>query len=304
MSWEDVKAMPMKMVQDKMDIYGRGGSIARHEGGKDAVAVAAIFMGFGAGKKAKDIVKEVGDELGEEVLDLFKKLPKQLKKKLEKFDADQLKKIANDLGDDKLMKNMIDNPNLVDAWKRLDDHLGDAGELVRKNPDALKQVDDAIKEGLDATNAIEDAAQTLGKTKPTWDEIKALFKRGNDFNRKARTKYTFNEIVLEGVGGKEGKRLDSYVPGKEIISRKATALSEIQPNTFRNYLNELITKYPVGSKLNSSKLPKGTTLQGDYFLEIPTSNKSFFESSTEFQKVLSDFNTAKGVDIKIKYLAE
>ncbi|MBK6264775.1 hypothetical protein JKA74_06985 [Marivirga sp. S37H4] len=55
---------------------------------------------------------------------------------------------------------------LVDSWKRIDNHLGEAGELVRKNSDALKQVDEAIKEGLDATDAIEDAAQTLGKTPP------------------------------------------------------------------------------------------------------------------------------------------
>jgi len=108
---------------------------------------------------------------------------------------------------------------------------------------------------------------------------------------------------------KAGKRLDTYLPpinGKrgQIISRKATTLSEIQPNTFKNYLNELITKYPKGAELNSSKFPKGTKLDGEYFLEIPTSNKSFFDSSTEFQKVLSDFNKAKGVNINIKYLAE
>lgn len=109
---------------------------------------------------------------------------------------------------------------------------------------------------------------------------------------------------MEGIGGKAGKRLDSYIPGKEIISRKATTLSNIQSNTFKNYLNELITKYPVGSVLNSRSLPKGTKLSGDYFLEIPLSNKVFFESSAEFQKVLSDFNTLKKVDIKIKYLAE
>ena len=69
-------------------------------------------------------------------------------------------------------------------------------------------------------------------------------------------------------------------------------------------MNELITKYPKGAELNSRKFPAGTTLDGDYFLEIQTSNKSFFESSAEFQKVLSDFNVAKGVDVKIKYLAE
>ncbi|MFT6963887.1 MAG: hypothetical protein ACJAWV_003625 [Flammeovirgaceae bacterium] len=231
-----------------------------------------------------------------------------------KLNKVQLQKLNDDLADNKALKDAMDgvngNPALVDSWKKLDG-LGEAGELVRKNPEALKKVDDAIKEGLDATDAIKDAAQTLGKPKPTWDEIKVLFKRGNDYNAKARIKYGANrsEVVLKGVDGKAGKRLDTYIPpsnGKagEIISRKATTLSEIQSNTFKNYLTELITKYPKGAKLNSSKFPPGTKLDGDYFLEIPTSNKSFFESNTEFQKILSDFNSSKSVDIKIKYLNE
>ncbi len=176
------------------------------------------------------------------------------------------------------------------------------------------EVDDAIRKNVDAladSDAALDAIQATGKTKPTWPEIQALFKRGNDFNKKGRFKYgnNFVEVVLKGIDGKAGKQLDTYIPpsnGKsgEIISRKATTLSEIQPNTFKNYLNELITKYPKGAELNSSKFPSGTTLDGDYFLEIPTSNRSFFESSAEFQQVLSDFNTSKGVDIKIKYLDE
>ena len=90
----------------------------------------------------------------------------------------------------------------------------------------------------------------------------------------------------------------------KIISRKATTLSEIQPNTFKNYLNELITKYPKGAELNSSKFPPGTILDGDYKLEIPESNRLFFESSEVFQNVLSNFNTTKGVNIEIIYLVE
>jgi hypothetical protein len=81
----------------------------------------------------------------------------------------------------------------------------------------------------------------------------------------------------------------------------------IQPNTFKNYLNELITKYPKGSPINAPKFGDefvGAVLDGEYFLEIPLSNKAFFESSTEFQKVLSDFNLSKEVNINIRYLAE
>ncbi|AUS06890.1 hypothetical protein [Pseudotamlana carrageenivorans] len=137
------------------------------------------------------------------------------------------------------------------------------------------------------------------RRKLTWEEVKVLFKRGNDFNKKARTVYTYNEIVLE-----TGKRLDSYIPGLEIISRKATTLADIKPETFKSYLQELINKYPKGSVINSTKLPKGTKLSGDYFLEIPLSNKSFFENSATFQQLLTQFNVDNNVLIRIKYLAE
>ncbi len=219
--------------------------------------------------------------------------------KLPQAQADELVDFLNNNQAAKdAFRNAADPEGMVDAWRFLEDAGVD--DPIRKNVDALTDPD-----------AVIDAVEASGKSKPTWSEIQALFKRGNDYNAKARIKYGANrsEIVLKGVDGKAGKRLDTYIPpssGKtgEIISRKATTLSEIQPNTFRNYLNELITKYPKGAELNSSKFPSGTKLDGDYFLEIPTSNKSFFESSTEFQKVLSDFNTSKGVDIKIKYLAE
>ena len=54
--------------------------------------------------------------------------------------------------------------------------------------------------------------------------MKALFKRGNDFNKKGKLKYTddYVEIVLKGVDGKAGKRLDTYIPpsnGKPPMAR-------------------------------------------------------------------------------------
>ena len=175
---------------------------------------------------------------------------------------------------------------------------------------ALKEVeiDNFVVESYSST--VADAAKKKGR-KLSWEEVQPFLKRGNDFNAKGRAKYTddFVEVVLKGVNGKKGKRLDTYIPpangnpGK-IISRKATTLSKIQPDTFKSYLNELITKYPNGAELNSSKFPAGTKLDGDYKLEIPESNRAFFESSAEFKKVLSDFNTNKIVNIEIIYLVE
>jgi hypothetical protein len=272
------------MFKEKAAKYTQGGDVASHEGGYDAVQIASMFWG-GALTKGKKATDKAGN-----IMEVLQKLSQDVKDKMVTLTTKQRDEILRDLGSSpELLQKMT--ADMVDSWKYLDDVGVDAS--IRKNVDALTDLD-----------AVEEAIQVTQKAKPTWAEIQVFFKRGNDFNKKALSKYTYNEIVLEGIGEKAGKRLDSYIPGKEIISRKATTLSNIQPTTFNGYLDELITKYPVGSVLNSSKLPKGTKLSGDYFLEIPLSNKSFFESSVEFQKVLSDFNTLKKVDIKIKYLAE
>uniref|UniRef100_UPI0028A80054 hypothetical protein n=1 Tax=Chishuiella sp. TaxID=1969467 RepID=UPI0028A80054 len=205
-----------------------------------------------------------------------------------------LKKVVDKVDDgvEKVGKEIISEVD--DALvKQIDGADGVAKRELKKAKETGLIDTDVIESGV---NELNDIATKKGN-KLSWEEIQKFFKRGNDFNRKALTKYDFNEIVLEN-----GKRLDSYIPGKEIISRKATTLSNIKPETFNNYLQELITKYKKGTKINSSKT--SGVLEGDYFLEIPTSNKSFFESSSEFQKVLNDFNKNKSVNIKIKYLDE
>ncbi|AUS05349.1 hypothetical protein [Pseudotamlana carrageenivorans] len=166
-------------------------------------------------------------------------------------------------------------------------------------------LDDAIERGDFLPEIVEDSVEeiavaTAKKGSPlSWDEVKALFKRGNDFNKKAATKYRYNEIHLGN-----GKRLDSYIPGKEIVSRKATDLKNIKASTFENYLKELTTKYKKGITIRSNKYKSGSgaidgqTLSGDYFLEIPASNKAFYEASTTFK------NLANQYGVKIKYLVE
>ena len=100
-------------------------------------------------------------------------------------------------------------------------------------------------------------------------------KRGNDFDRNRSKHYPFNEVAL-----KTGKRLDSYDPDSgQIVSRKATDFDTIEESTFQAYLDEFEAKYSRGTETNSTKyaeedLPKGTTLQGDYILEVPDSNLS------------------------------
>jgi len=125
--------------------------------------------------------------------------------------------------------------------------------------------------------------------------------RGNEFNKKAWKEnwYRYNEVTLEN-----GKRLDSYTPpmngveGK-IVSRKATNLEEIGLSTFENYLKEMKSKYSSGTTIRSNKYSQldGKKLEGNLYLEIPESNKSFNQIE-DYKKI------AKKYDIEIIFLKE
>lgn len=75
-------------------------------------------------------------------------------------------------------------------------------------------------------------------------------------------------------------------------------------STFEKYLKELTTKYKKGKIVRSDKYKDGPRaidgepLSGEYFLEIPTSNKSYYEASTELQELASQYG------VTIKYLDE
>jgi len=114
---------------------------------------------------------------------------------------------------------------------------------------------------------------------------------------KARAKfYPYNEVYLEApkkaINLPEGApikhqyvRLDSYVPNKEIVSRKYTQLSEVSEETAIRYLKELSDKYAPGTKIadvpsnisgaNASifKVNNGKVLDGQMILEVPVQKK-------------------------------
>jgi len=144
-------------------------------------------------------------------------------------------------------------------------------------------IDDLIRSGnfidtdiIEVSEKIADVS-TKKRRRLTWEEVKALFKRGNDFNKKAvRNRwYKYDEVHLAN-----GKRLDSYddVAG-EIISRKATDLENIKFETFERYLKEMHQKYPAGTEIRSLKYSelRGQFLIGQQILEIPSSNQNFFD---------------------------
>lgn len=113
-----------------------------------------------------------------------------------------------------------------------------------------------------------------GKTgPPQW--LRDRWKKGDQFNRDNWHRYPANEITLEN-----GKRLDSYRPGKEIVSRKLTQISKIQKGTFKNYMHEITQKYSRGTKIPDTAKARrefpnliGKPLRGEYYLEVPVQSK-------------------------------
>jgi filamentous hemagglutinin len=127
--------------------------------------------------------------------------------------------------------------------------------------------------GTVATNSVaaaDEAAAGAVSSKPQWlQNIEA----GNEFNRIQAPNYPYNEVYVNKPSGDGYFRLDSYNPtAGEIVSRKFTQFSDIQESTAIGYINEISAKYPVGATVAdvpSSGTLAGTTLQGQYVLEVP-----------------------------------
>ncbi|MGW3120963.1 hypothetical protein ACWDBW_28085 [Streptomyces sp. NPDC001107] len=101
---------------------------------------------------------------------------------------------------------------------------------------------------------------------PQWLQDK--WNDGRQFTEDNWPRYPANEVYLEN-----GKVLDSYRPGKGIVSRKQNQISKIKPDTFRNYLREIHQKYKA--RTNIPDTPKtrteypqsiGKPLKGKYYL--------------------------------------
>ncbi|MGP4001327.1 WXG100 family type VII secretion target [Streptomyces sp. 8N706] len=120
-------------------------------------------------------------------------------------------------------------------------------------------------------------------------EVRDNFFRGNKFNNENYARYPANEVHLSN-----GKRLDSYVPGKEIVSRKHTQMAGVDPKTARSYLDEIINKYEPDTIIRSNKYPDldGKPLQGDMILEVPVQHRpipdEIIEHAQELDIVIRD----------------
>ena len=204
---------------------------------------------------------------------------------------------------------LISSVAIVKELPEIADKLGDAIKKVKKAGNFIKNgkfIDELLEADYQKYLTRKSKQGKAPKDRLEWKESRDYWlndspmARGNEFNKKAEKIYDFNEIHLEN-----GKRLDSYIPPTMdkkgmIISRKATDLESIELSTFESYLKEMKNKYSAGIKIRSDKYKNqldGKKLEGDLYLEIPESNKSF--NQIENYKEI-----AKKYNIEIIFLKE
>ncbi|HEU5470964.1 MAG TPA: hypothetical protein VFV67_09955 [Actinophytocola sp.] len=119
---------------------------------------------------------------------------------------------------------------------------------------------------------------------PDW--LRARLEEGNEFNRRREPYYEdqggANEVHVEPRSDKgQYPRVDSYVPGEEIVSRKHTQLADVQEQTAKGYLNELANTYGPGTIVADTPTNRrdlgdeaiGLPMDGDMVLEVPVQSK-------------------------------
>ncbi|OLT39558.1 hypothetical protein BJF86_06760 [Serinicoccus sp. CNJ-927] len=97
---------------------------------------------------------------------------------------------------------------------------------------------------------------------------------GNRFDTYMAPTYQHNQVYLQAPGGSGYVRLDSYVPGDLIVSRKLTQLGSIETRQARAYIDELVTKYPDGATVADVPSTRasglaGQRLEGEMVLQVP-----------------------------------
>jgi filamentous hemagglutinin len=133
--------------------------------------------------------------------------------------------------------------------------------------------------------------------------------RGNWYNKARLFDYPYHELYIVNPAGGYF-RLDAYDPGKAIVSRKFSQLSEVSLETAIGYIDELLSKYPQGavignvttSKLQTGGAPTdasiagegslgGQVLSGTPILEVPT-------QWNPVPKAVTEYAEAHGVTIR------
>lgn len=130
------------------------------------------------------------------------------------------------------------------------------------------------------TNQTNGDGSDTRSSMPEW--LRQRIEEGNEFNRRREPYYEdqggANEVHVEPRSDKgQYPRVDSYVPGEEIVSRKHTQLSDVQEGTAVGYLRELANTYGPGTIVADTPTNRrdlgddaiGQPMSGDMILEVP-----------------------------------
>lgn len=214
-----------------------------------------------------------------------------------------------DLGDDTMQKAL----DSVSAVENADGASTDAIRAIGK--DAKGDLDDPS--GADSGSSPESSgrskiAQMLNgegagdsgagsassakdsEEKPLPDWLRKRWEDGEQFNKDNHSRYPHNEVELA-----TRKRVDSYRPGREIVERKNTQLSEIKESTAKGYIDSLREKYKPGQLIgdtpkNRAENLAGKKISGDHILEVPPQNndvpKNVLDHATDRDVTIRDTN--------------
>lgn len=242
-------------------------------------------------------------------------------KKADNGEVELVYKNINDIAPNELyIATAIDNKQtqtfLDETKKQLDlhsintqlDNLGKTGKQIEQLLSKEgKFIDNALEQDYQKYLVRKSKESKSARDRLSWKEERDYWlndspmARGNEFNKKAWKEewYPAWEVQLDN-----GKFMDGYNPyTKEIISRKATDLADIQEDTFVKYLNELRNKYAPPKKITTKKegeiydliRNKELPMDSKLILEIPESNKKN-DKIEEYIKIAKE----KGIEIRFR----
>ena len=161
---------------------------------------------------------------------------------------------------------LVDNADRI--AKDLSDFVGDFGKKTRGGdafdgkPDMPNAPDRPRNPPIDRDKNPDWLNDRLDD--PSLEYWRRRMVEGDQFNYQNHQRYPQNEVTLDN-----GKRLDSYRPGEEIVSRKNSQLDGNTPkvDTAKRYIDEVLNKYAPGTGIKG-----GGDLDGVPILEVPVQN--------------------------------
>lgn len=178
--------------------------------------------------------------------------------------------------------------------------------------------DDTHGRGSDPGSGVRDPARTEPEVPPDVDgnppdapsgrpDWLDRFAEGNEFNSRREPYYRdqggANEVHVEPrTDGGQYRRVDSYIPDLEIVSRKYTQLAEVQEATAVRYLREFAEFYDQGTPIADTPTNRrdlgtdqvGLPLNGRMILEVPVQRgdvpPAILEAAEDLGIVIRDEN--------------